>query len=430
MDDTDKLLIVEDSFSFVPLKTGNVLHFKLIIYILTNMKEIIIDRIKLFKEANKKYPRCTVKQLDKFINEYEEPSTEAIIDLVDVCREIYHNNKTELAFIDEFATNYTAEKALWWYTRESPFYRLLNRALRKQDIRMLYLLRFFIRDIYRQLLENKKYLVKMDNSYVYRGQSASMDELETIKSFLSYCLVMNAFISTSRNRRTALSFAKSSKSRENRQPVLLEIRITEEAEGTTPYAYVRDISDVPVENEILFMCTCVFKINDFIYDKNEKLWILKLDLCGESGMKYSDAYQSLKQDIGDYITIVDLGNTTINLGNINMAQELYLRALKKLQRDDDENISRCYERLGCVSLLNEDIDKAIDLIEYSIELMSKSIHFTENNNYLKICFNYYSLGIAYMQKKDYALARKNFEFSLEYQMKMNEQHLDIMADAY
>jgi tetratricopeptide (TPR) repeat protein len=428
MDDADVPLMVENFASFVPMDSGNVLRFKLVIYILTNMKEIVIDRIKCFKEANKKYPRCTVEQFDKFINEYEVPSTEVVTELVNACRGIYHI-ETELALIDEFATNYTAEKALWWYTRESPFFRLLNGALRKQDIRMLYLLRFFIRDIYRQLLQNKKPLV-MNVPCVYRGQSVSTDELNSIKSSFGYCLMMNSFISASTDRRTAVSYAISSKIREGRHPVLLEIQVATDSGEAVPYADIHDISDVPVENEILFMCGGVFKINDLNYDKNEKLWILKLDLCGESEMKYNDAYQLLKQDIGDYITIIDLGNAVINLGKFDIAEDLYLQGLKKTSRSDEENISRCYERLGSVSFLKGDVDKAVDLIKYSIELMSNSRKFTQENNYLYIYFNYYSLGVAYMEKKDYVLARKNFEAALEYQMRMNELHPSLLLDVY
>jgi hypothetical protein len=50
--------------------------------------------------------------------------------------------------IDEFEMDYSSENALWWYSRDSFLYGMLNKALRTQDIDTLFLFRFFIRDIY------------------------------------------------------------------------------------------------------------------------------------------------------------------------------------------------------------------------------------------------------------------------------------------
>lgn len=48
---------------------------------------------------------------------------------------------------NNFKKMYSSEKALWWYTRQSFLYRLLNKALRIQDIDAFYLFRFLIHDI-------------------------------------------------------------------------------------------------------------------------------------------------------------------------------------------------------------------------------------------------------------------------------------------
>ena len=59
----------------------------------------------------------------------------------------------EMKIIDEFEKNYKPENAIWWYTRESCFYRMMNKALRVQDFDMLFALRFFITDIAKQIKE-------------------------------------------------------------------------------------------------------------------------------------------------------------------------------------------------------------------------------------------------------------------------------------
>ncbi len=73
----------------------------------------------------------------------------------DFCRLLY-----------EFENQYSANKALWWYTRESFLYKMLNKALRVQNIEVLFLFRFVIVDIYQQLKENQC----QSSVRVYRGQ--------------------------------------------------------------------------------------------------------------------------------------------------------------------------------------------------------------------------------------------------------------------
>ena len=70
--------------------------------------------------------------------------------------------------------------ALWWYTRESFIYRILNKALRIQNIDLLFLFRFYIRDIEQQLHKNRY----QSSVRVYRGQLMSHEELEFIKKFI------------------------------------------------------------------------------------------------------------------------------------------------------------------------------------------------------------------------------------------------------
>ena len=72
-------------------------------------------------------------------------------ELIDICKKNYKGNKQEMSIIDEFEKTYKAENAIWWYTREACFYRMMNKALRVQDYDILFALRFFITDIAKQL---------------------------------------------------------------------------------------------------------------------------------------------------------------------------------------------------------------------------------------------------------------------------------------
>jgi len=63
-------------------------------------------------------------------------------EMLDMCRDYYRNNKHEVKKIKEFEENYNREQAI-----ECFLYKLLNKALRTENIELLYAFRFFIIDL-------------------------------------------------------------------------------------------------------------------------------------------------------------------------------------------------------------------------------------------------------------------------------------------
>ncbi|CAF1271096.1 unnamed protein product [Rotaria sp. Silwood1] len=68
-------------------------------------------------------------------------------EMISLSKKQYKDNKNELSIVHEFEENYSSDRAIWWYTRESFLYRQWNKALRVQNIDLLFIFRFFIRDI-------------------------------------------------------------------------------------------------------------------------------------------------------------------------------------------------------------------------------------------------------------------------------------------
>jgi hypothetical protein len=91
-----------------------------------------------------------------------------------------------LQIINEFKENYSLDKSIWWYKRETFLYRLLNESLRTQNIDLLFGLRFLIR--------------------LYRGQLISDEELDILKQSKGKLISMNSFFSTTLNRQVGLFF--------------------------------------------------------------------------------------------------------------------------------------------------------------------------------------------------------------------------------
>ncbi len=98
-------------------------------------------------------------------------------ELISCCKCEHEGNHIELQNIREFVKDYTADKALRWYTKDTFFYKSLNAALRKQNIHMTFLFRGFISDIQEQLRKYQSNKVLT----VYRGQMMSNEELERLK---------------------------------------------------------------------------------------------------------------------------------------------------------------------------------------------------------------------------------------------------------
>ncbi|CAF0983005.1 unnamed protein product [Didymodactylos carnosus] len=75
----------------------------------------------------------------------------AFHDMLEKSSDCYRSNSIELRMIEQFRMTYTIDKAAEWYTDDSFIYRLIDKALRTEDIELLYLFRFYIVDLCSQL---------------------------------------------------------------------------------------------------------------------------------------------------------------------------------------------------------------------------------------------------------------------------------------
>jgi hypothetical protein len=73
--------------------------------------------------------------------------------LLQICSKEYEGNESELVNVDEFEHLYSSSNALDYFFDETFLYRLLIKSLYLFDIDLLFLLRFFLRDIDEQLKE-------------------------------------------------------------------------------------------------------------------------------------------------------------------------------------------------------------------------------------------------------------------------------------
>ncbi len=121
--------------------------------------------------------------------------------MIDICRHYYRGNSKELQLIEQFEREYRPEKAIHWYSKDSFVYRLVNKALRSEDIDQLHTFQFFIGDLSENLArEHEKMLLSKERIVtVYRGLKLDKEEFDKLIS-------TNGYLSTSRLRSKALTF--------------------------------------------------------------------------------------------------------------------------------------------------------------------------------------------------------------------------------
>ncbi|CAF0820146.1 unnamed protein product [Rotaria sordida] len=251
-------------------------------------------------------------------------------EILDICKKSYKGNKQEMKIIDEFEKNYKAENAIWWYTRESCFYRMMNKALRVQDFDMLFALRFFITDIAKQIKsEYEKFIRTCDNRNiirVYRGQVIGNDELELMKNSIGEFLSMNSFLSTSRDRSIALHFAQLTPKTNDVQKIIFEIEIDPRLQ-TKAFADVTEISYFQNEDEVLIMLGALFRIEKVIEDKKKRIWVARVSLASEDDYHLKETFSYMKSTIGDDTDLDSLGKILFQMGEYGQAQKCYRRML-------------------------------------------------------------------------------------------------------
>jgi hypothetical protein len=96
--------------------------------------QMIISQLKCIEYEKTLMLKCCFKQLEYISKE-----------------------KHMLALVEWFHETYKSEDTIYWYTKQSFIYRLLNTALRTKDIETLYVFRLFIANLYQQM-KNKHFV--------------------------------------------------------------------------------------------------------------------------------------------------------------------------------------------------------------------------------------------------------------------------------
>ncbi|CAF4988686.1 unnamed protein product [Rotaria sp. Silwood1] len=304
-------------------------------------------------------------------------------ELIKHCEKVYEGNNFELRNLREFKKDYSPDKVLRWYTRQSFFFKTLNTALRTENIHMIFLFRAFISDIQRQL---KKYQAKQ-SLRVYRGQVISKRELKALQKCCDQFISVNSFFSTSTDDEQASVFLNVPDDADNLEPVLFEIYADPKIATTKPFADISAHSEFPGESEILFMPGSIFRLNSVKRNSDNQVWVIQMTLCSENEHDLKQVLTYMKQQLGSGETnLRTLGKVLWKMGKLDLAEQYFTRLLKELP-PNDPLLSILYEDLGELASQTGDYNKSIKWHQKSLALkhqneLSDTVNIDQRNNYI------------------------------------------------
>jgi tetratricopeptide (TPR) repeat protein len=340
-------------------------------------------------------------------------------EFIDLCKIQYQTNPSQNAIVQEFELNYSADQALQWYTKESFLYRLLNKALRIRNIDLLFLVRFFIRDLKAQLMQ----LMSSTPLRVFRGQLMSSEEFQKFQRSLGQYISMNSFVSTSLNRDLALFYLGSSVLDNENAPkrLLFEINADPSIECIKPFADISKISNYPEEEEVLFMLGSVFRIDSIIFESNEQIWVVGMTLCSDNEHQAKAVYEKMRNELcaGDETpNLIHLANILYDMGQFEKAEKYFRRLLNNLP-DDHSDKANCIHKLGLAVNAQGDHENGLKLLQKGLEMRLRTL--PAGDELLGNSYN--SIGMVYEDKYDYQSAIEWYQKGLTiYRNVHGEEH--------
>ncbi|CAF3452896.1 unnamed protein product, partial [Rotaria sp. Silwood2] len=344
----------------------------------------------------------------------------------------YEGNSITQDLLNEFEQTYESNRAIWWYTRDCFLYRMLNRALRQQNIKAIFLFGFFIVDLFKQIKQINQFYFNSSSIRVYRGQLMFQKEVKRILSSIAGGLdregscygpldvCVNTFFSATRNRDVALMFAGQESSiffNNDLQSVIFEIKVNL-TQNETQYADISTMSVIDDEEEFLFLAGCVFQMTSIHYDYNDKIWIIKMNALNNHDRRLR---LGLNESQSTGIELIGIGNALFYRGNkekgkrwdIDMKaiiHNIYYNLILRQLDPNDIHVPACFAGLANIySIDNPDL-----AFEYKTKaLVMYENHFPNQHNDV-IAYIYSLFGDIFWFDDEYDLALYYYKKYLSY----------------
>ncbi|CAM4887127.1 unnamed protein product [Rotaria socialis] len=337
-------------------------------------------------------------------------------ELIALCKKKYKDNRKELTNVREFQNTYKADQALFWYTRESFLYRMLNKALRVQDTRLLYLLRFFIFDLWKAIEKHRC----STPICTYRSQSISNDEFRGLSNSIGKLISMSSFVSTSLDETKALDFMDAS---DDLLQVFFEIEADPRLSGVKPFANVSEQSAHPGEREVLMTVGSIYRVLD-ITRGEKKVWRIRMRLCSDNESNLRSTLEHLKKEHqGEGLELRRLLFAT-RLMKMNKLDEAknHLLILHKTLPPDHKDTALLYSKLGELAFEKGEFQVSLEWHQKALERKNKTL----KPNDPDIADSYNHIGNVHARQDNNQEAHKAYVKALDiWKQNFGEEHQAI-----
>ena len=245
---------------------------------------------------------------------------------VNYAREFYEGNKRELGILDELESNYRKFTPIWWYTRDSCLYRLLSRAMRVMDVRIIMKLGFFICGLHRQIeqLHLEQFTDHHHHSHKFvvdRGQYMNKADFLKLRGSLGGLLSFNGLLSTAFDPQIAEIFAGELTDNDTGS-VVFEI-VVDTLHCSTPFANVCHWSAFP-EDEVFLSFNSVFRIDriEESNNNNKSQWVVYLTSVSDFDQQIHSLMQHIREETQGSTGWHRLGKFLLKLGEFDEAEDL------------------------------------------------------------------------------------------------------------
>lgn len=336
------------------------------------------------------------------------------IEMINECRLCYENDLIEQEKIKDFEENYSDNEAISWFTRDSFLFRTLNKALRTENIDIIFKFRFFLSDLLNQLkLLHNEFMEIFDDMIltVYRGGCVSINELENLKNNIGGFVSFNTFLSTSLEKDVALLFAGQGDSRPLRESVLFQIKIFEQ-NNLKPFANIKEKSFMKDEDEILFSLGTIFRIES-VESLNEYIWIINLTLSGDEDSQIQNLRQYFQEKLDQTSSINDLGDFLYKIGDYHRAQSYYRMILNKYP-SDHRDLVMIYCNMGVLQHCQDNYREASNYFTTAFLLLSNSLLSMNDRDHIDLATLNYNLACSMAKFEGYRVALRTFKRALDH----------------
>ncbi|CAF1056393.1 unnamed protein product [Rotaria sordida] len=327
---------------------------------------------------------------------------DAKADMITVCQASYHDNKAQKRKINDFEKDYSTAKAVWWYTYDSFLYRLLNKALRTQDMEIIFKFRFFINDLQNEIekLYNKyldKYSSQPNHHFkVYRSQVLSMTELDQLKQNVNELISMNSFLSATLNPGVAELYSSPNDQLNDPsalQSVYFIIGVYNLSKQTTPFAFIEHHSCNPDEKEVLFSMGAIFKVQSVT--KHSNMWHIHLQLTNEQNQLGQKLLDHMLEQIKSEPGPLSFGWFLFRMSEFNKAERYAQWMIQQLPPNYIGN-GDAYNLLGLIYKDTNKLQESVESYEKALDIYSRLGY----HNSPRAIATHCSLGLAYLALDD------------------------------